>query len=422
MKIDRRKFLKGLGVSMALPLFERDAFAFGLKTKAASPMRMVCVANPLGYVPDQFFPTDSGKSYTASPLLSSMPRDKFTVFSNLDHGVTGGHQGAHSFLSGIRDNESVQYQARNITVDQRAAEFVGSQTRFPSLVASVGTTTSELACRTSWTRNGVNIPPVSDERQIFRALFVEQSEAGRKKQREAFSRNSSVLDAVNEQAKILSKKLSQTDRRKLDEYFVSVREVEKQLQMSNQWVDLPKPKVDLEIPKGRRDFPQRVPLFYKLIKLALQTDSTRVATLGIPGNLPVQDLGLEGSYHAFSHHGKDESLRKGLGVIEKYQIDQLSQFIQELDSIKQPDGRSLLDCTMVLSGSGMGNASSHSNKKLPVILAGGGFQHGSHMVLPEENHKKVPLCNLYTSMLQKFGVEEDRFNIGTGTLTGLNHA
>ena len=420
MDLNRRRFLKGLGVSLALPLFERDALAFGLKNE--SPMRMVCVSNPLGYIPDQFFPTDAGRNYKTTPLLKSLPRDKFTVFSNLDHGVTGGHQGVHAFLSGIRDNESNQFESRNITVDQRAAEFVGAKTRFPSLVASVGSPGAELSCQNSWTRNGVNVPPVTDEMKIFRALFVEQSNEGKRKEREIYRKNTSVLDSVKEQARILSKELSTDDRRKLDEYFVSVREVEKQMAMSRQWVDQPKPKVDLEIPRERQEFPKRVPLFYKLIQLALQTDSTRVATLAIPGTLPVGELGLSGSYHAFSHHGKDSTLRAGLSVIEQYQMKQLAEFIKSLDKIVQPDGRTLLDCTMVLSGSGMGNGSSHSNKKLPVLLAGGGFKHGSHLILPDASHKKIPLCNLYTSMLQKFGVEVDKFNLANGTLTALENA
>lgn len=418
--IQRRTVLRGLGLSIALPLLEREACA--APVTAASPMRMVCVANPLGFIPDIFFPQQSGRDYKTTPLLAPLQRDKFTVFSNLDHGVSGGHSGVHAFLSGIRDNEASQFPGKNITVDQRAAEYTGSATRFPSIVASVGNGSGTLASQCSWTRNGVNIPPIADQRELFRALFVDRDQSAKSTKRESLRRNKSVLDSVREQAKILGGDLGARDRQKLDEYFTSVREVEKRLQMAEAWIDKPKPDVDLQVPGGKQPFTQQLPLFYDLLTLALQTDSTRVATLSIPGTLPVGDLGLSGGYHSFSHHGKDPELRRGLMAIEKMQLENLARFIRRLDSIEQPDGRTLLDCTMVLSGSGMGNGSSHSNRDLPIILAGGGFKHGQHLVMPEKSHVRVPLSNLFATMLQRFGVETDRFNRSTGTLTGLELA
>ncbi|MGB7324998.1 MAG: DUF1552 domain-containing protein [Rubripirellula sp.] len=416
--IKRRTVLRGLGLSVALPLLESEA----TESVSTAPMRMVCVSNPLGYIPDVFFPKQSGRDYETTPLLAPLPRDKFTVFSNLDHGVSGGHSGVHAFLSGIRDNEASQFAAKNITVDQRAAEYVGSKTRFPSIVASVGEGNGTLAPQNSWTRNGVNIPPITDQRNLFRALFVDRDQSAKKQQREALRRNKSVLDSVRQQAKILDNDLSARDRHKLDEYFTSVREVEKRLQMAEAWIDQPKPEVDLKTPAGTESFPQKLSLFYDLLTLALQTDSTRVATLSIPGTLPVGDLGLSGGYHSFSHHGKDPELRRGLMAIETMQTENLARFIRRLDSIEQPDGRTLLDCTMVLSGSGMGNGSSHSNRDLPIVLAGGGFKHGQHLMMPEKSHVRVPLSNLFTTMLQRFGVETDRFNKSTGTLNGLELA
>ena len=414
----RRTVLRGLGLSVTLPLLEHEASA----APVSAPMRMVCVANPLGFIPDAFFPQESGREYKTTPLLAPLPRDKFTVFSNLDHGVSGGHSGVHAFLSGIRDNEASQFPEKNLTVDQRAAEHTGSATRFPSIVASVGEGSGSLASQCSWTRNGVNIPPITKERDLFHALFIDQNESAKARQRESFRRNKSVLDSVREQASVLGNNLGAGDRRKLDEYFTSVREVEKRLRMSEAWIDRPKPSVDLNMPAGRQPFTQQLPLFYDLLTLALQTDSTRVATLSIPGTLPVGDLGLSGGYHSFSHHGKDPELRDGLIKIESMQIENLARFIRRLDSVKQPDGRTLLDCTMVLSGSGMGNGSSHSNRDLPIILAGGGFRHGQHLVMPAKRHVRMPLSNLFTTMLQRFGVETDRFNKSTGTLTGLELA
>jgi hypothetical protein len=422
-RIPRRTFLRGVGVTLALPLFEREVSAAqNDSTTDVVPTRLVCVANPLGFVPDAFFPEQGGVDYQPTELLEPLRKSTFTIFSNLDHGVSGGHQAVHSFLSGIRDNESAQFPSRNISVDQRAAEHVGAWTRYPSIVASVGTAKGEIACHASWTRNGVNVPPVTDERRLFESLFVARNPQERRQQRAALRRHASVLDAVREQAKVLKRDLGSSDRRKLEEYFGSVRAVEQQMEMAIGWIDRPKPKVDLEIPTGRQVFTKRTPLYFDLIALALQTDSTRVATLSIPGTLPVSDLGLSGSYHAFSHHGKDSSLRSGLLAIERFQMTQLARFIDRLDSIDQPDGRSLLDHTMVLSGSGMGNGSSHSNKNLPIVLAGGGYRHGSHLVMPDAHHQRVPLCNLYTTMLQRFGVEIDRFNTASGTVNGLELA
>ncbi len=428
--IDRRTFLRGVGVSLALPLFESmgpmslRAVGPAAKTSAVgSPMRMVCIGNPLGLMPDSFFPKTGGSDYALPPLLRPLARHRkdFTVFSNLDHDVSGGHSAVHAFLSGIKDQDASDWPEGNISVDQRAAEFVGARTRYSSLVLSTGSGDGDLKCKLSWTRNGVNVPPVTKARDLFKALFVQDDPRLRARRQSAYDVNESILDAVNSQAKILSRQLGKVDQEKLDEYLNSVREVEKKLGMSREWLHKPKPEVDYREP-GEGDLSYTVPAFYDLLALALETDSTRVATLGVPGNINTADLGLVGSYHGFSHHGKAEKLRQGLFVIEEFQIKQMARFIDKLKAIKEPDGQSLFDRTMVLMGSGMGNGSSHSNKNLPVLLAGGGFQHGEHKVYPKEGHKRVPLCNLYGSMLQRFGLEIDVFNKGTGTLSGLKLA
>lgn len=383
---------------------------------------MVCVANPLGFVGDTFFPKQAGRLSELSPLLQPMAphRDQMTVFSNLDHGQSGGHQAVHSFLSGIRESQSVNFTDRNVTVDQVAAESCVGKVRFASIVASVGHTTSELECRTSWMRTGVNIPPISKANQLFSLLFANETEKQRQDRRKVLRENSSVLDVVFRQADDLKRELGTADRRKIDEYLQSVRSVERNLANIDQWIDEPKPSVPMQEPPEGGSFTMRLPTFYDIIALALQTDSTRVATLSIPGNLPVGDIGVPGNYHAFSHHGKSERMLKPLFRIEKYQIEQFARFIEKLKSIETPDGRALLDSTMVLCGSGMGNASSHSNKNLPVMLAGGGLKHGQHVVAPEASHLRTPLCNLFTTMLQEFGCEDvDRFNRASGTMSEL---
>jgi hypothetical protein len=415
---------------MALPLLEamkrplQAAAVVGSSDPASgAPMRLVCVANPLGMLPEAFFPEKAGADYQITESLKSLEkyRKDFTLFSHLDHDVSGGHRAVHSFLCGMRDTEASKWPARNISVDQRAAESVGARTRFPSLVVSPGKAEGELDTKMSWTRNGVNIPPVTSTKNLFRALFMVEDASAKTQRAAAFDVHASILDAVNGHAKLLSDRLGGADRQKLDEYLTSVREVEKKLNMSRQWLDKPKPKVDMDEPEPGA-FTHELPTFFDLVTLAVQTDSTRVVSLGIPASLDTRDLGLSGSYHGFSHHGKSEVLQKGLLIIEKFQMEQLSRFIGKLTAIREGDGSRLLDRTMVLFGSGMGNGSSHSNKNLPVLLAGGGFRHGEHKVYADDTRKHTPLCNLFTTVLQRFGMEIEKFNTGTGTLAGLEAA
>jgi hypothetical protein len=199
----------------------------------------------------------------------------------------------------------------------------------------------------------------------------------------------------------------------MDEYLTSVREVERKVGTATGWLDKPKPKVEMQPPEDG-PFTESLATFFHLVALAIQTDSTRVAVLEIPGVIDTANLGLAGAYHGFSHHGKAEVLQRGLLVIEKFQMTHFASFLDRLASVKDANGERLLDRTMVLFGSGMGNGSSHSNKDLPILVAGGGFRHGSHKSYPLQ--RRVPLCNLYTTMLQKFGIETDRFNKSTGRL------
>ncbi|MBI1353583.1 MAG: DUF1552 domain-containing protein [Acidobacteria bacterium] len=417
--LDRRTFLRGGGVALALPLLE----AMQPRGRAAAaekpPMRMVCVGNPLGMLPEAFFPAEAGADYTITPALEPLAahRRDFTLFSHLDHDVTGGHRGVHAFLSGLRDQDASDWPERNISVDQRAAELIGARTRFPSITAGVGHADGDMACRMSWTRNGVNVPPVTKASELFRALFVAEDAEDRRRQAKAHAVNASILDAVRAQANAFHAELGTRDQQKLDEYLTSVREVERKIGMANGWVDQPKPEVELEPPQDG-PFTQSLRVFFELLALALQTDSTRVATLEIPGVIDTQNLGLDGGYHGFSHHGKAEVLQRGLLVIEKFQTKELARFLGRLSAMQDADGARMLDRTMVLFGSGMGNGSSHSNKDLPILLAGGGFRHGEHKVYSEQ--RRAPLCNLYTTMLQRFGVETDKFNKASGTLADFS--
>ena len=411
---NRRAFLRGAGAAIALPMLESIQPAWA-KDGGKPPMRLVCVGNPLGMLPEAFFPTAAGAGYQMPELLQPLEnhRRDFTVFSHLDHDVAGGHRAVHSFLSGIKDQDATAWPSRNISLDQRAAEFVGSRTRFPSIVASVGGAEGDMAPMMSWTRNGVNVPPITRASELFRELFVPDDAAARRRTAAAYDVNGSILDAIRDQAAALQPHLGKLDGQKLDEYLTSVREVERKIGTASGWLDTPKPRVEMQMPSDG-PFTESLWVFYELLLLALQTDSTRVAVLEIPGVIDTQSLGLSGGYHGFSHHGKAEVLQKGLLVIEKFQTTHFARFLDRLSSMKDADGARFLDRTMVVFGSGMGNGSSHSNKDLPVLVAGGGFRHGQHKVYPQD--RRVPLCNLYTTILQRFGVETDRFNKATGTL------
>ena len=410
--LSRRRVLQGTGIALALPLMESQLSRAEEKLDA-NPRRLVCIGNHLGYYPGNFFPKDAGLDYQISPTLQAVQRhrDDFTVFSNLDDGMTGGHNGVKAFLSGIRKDESSGFPDKNMTIDQVAAEHVGAATRFPSITAGLDNGTD--LC---WTRSGVRIPPVNNPARLFEALFVQSDAASISKERTRLTHRASVLDALRESAGKLEPQLSAADRQKLDQYLTSVRAVEKQLQMSQAWLDQPKPTSPIDpVVDQERMHIEEIPLFYDLLTLALQTDSTRVATFEIPMGFRTSELEV-GSYHGLSHHSKSEERLGQLQIVEVYLMKQFAHFIDQMKEAQ------VFDHTAVVLGSGMGNGSSHSNRNLPVILAGGGMNHQGHMVCPVEDHKRVPLSNLWLSTLQWFGVEADRFGKSTGTFSPMNLA
>lgn len=271
----------------------------------------------------------------------------------------------------------------------------------------------------SWTRTGTRVPPIAGPRELFRKLFLNDSELARKKNAQRIELQDSILDAVLDDANALKRRVSKTDKAKLDEYFSSVRDVERKLDLDRQWQNIAKPKPTIKEPTNQ-GLAKDLPALYELMVLALQTDSTRVATLEIGGGFAASDLGIKSGYHGLSHHGHVESKIKLLVEIERYQVQHFARFIEKLSSTTiSGESSSILESTMVLFGSGMGNANSHTNNDLPVILAGGGFKHGQHKRFPSEKNRRIPLSNLYVSMLQRLGVETDEFSGSTGTLAGF---
>ena len=416
MAIDRRKVLRGAGVTIALPLMESllPASVAAVEQVSRTP-RLATIAEPFGVVQDRFFPKTTGADYEMSPTLEPLQRVKsdFTVFSNLDHGVRGGHQANHTLWSGIKNTDRASYPDGNITVDQRAAELVGHNTRYPSLVFWTE--------KNSYTRTGVSVPAIQTPSEAFNLMFVNDTAEKRKFDRETIDASGSILDTVLADAHSFKRKLGRTDRKKMEEYFDSIRETEKKLELAESWIDKPKPGVSdptlQKIGTGARDEKtggNLLGVWLDLMHLALRNDSTRVVSMAINNC----NWGLDGvvdTFHTLSHHGQLEEKLSQLAIVETFMMENLAVFIERLKSTEQPDGSSMLDSTQVLFGSGLGSGSLHSNTNLPIILAGGGFKHGQHI----DGQQKQPLCNLFLSVLQQIGAEQDYFNRSNGTFTGL---
>ena len=378
--------------------------------------RFVAVGNLLGFQQKQFFPETTGKDFEETTLLKPLAanREQITVYRGLDHGLRGGHFAVHTFLSGVLHHESKHRSDGNVTIDQFIADEIGKQTRFPSL--SVGSEGGiHGGCQLSWTRSGVRVPPITGPAELFEKLFVTEPQQRRAQKMKANSLQSSILDSILEEANSLSKRVNQEDKAKLDEYFTSIRDVEKRLEVRRRWADQPKPDAPFEKPADT-NMVEDLPLLYELIALALQTDSTRVATLEIGGNFLPQHLGINKSYHSLSHHGNDEEAISHLITLETYQLEQFGKFLTRLSGIQDGE-QTLLDSTAVLFGSGMGNANSHTNTDLPIVLAGGGYGRGEFKKVESKGPGKVPLCNLFLDIAQWMGVEKESFGTSTGTFS-----
>jgi hypothetical protein len=376
---------------------------------------------PLGLHAPNFFPEKSGKDYELTPYLELLQdhRSDFTVISGLSHaGMSSGfaHQATASFLTGIPGAGRPGFR-NAISVDQFAAEQIGEQTRFPSL------TLSGEGLGLSWTRTGAIVPADSSPAKVFARLFLDGRPQEVRAQVRRLDSGRSILDDVRGQADALRSELGSGDRDKLDEYLTSVRELERRLVKDEAWCQTPKPKVEVPPPQdipNAADLIGRTRLLFDLTHLALQTDSTRLVTIMLAGSTNAPPIpGVSLGHHDLSHHGKDPGKLEQLKIVELETMKTVRDLIGRLKDSKE-DGGSLLDHTMFFLGSNLGDASSHSVKNLPVLLAGGGFRHGQHLAF--DPGSPPPLCNLYVSMLQRLGLETDKFGTSTGTLTGLETA
>lgn len=419
-QLHRRTVLRGAGVAVAMPWLSAMADAFADAKSEQAPRRFVAMTLGLGLHAENLFPEKPGRDYEPSLYLKQLQqvRDHVSVVSGTSHpGVSGGHRAEASMLSAAPMSSSAA--SRNtISLDQLLAKHLGHHTRFPSLVLGLSGSNSP-----SYTENGSMIPAEDSPARLFNRLFVNDSPADRARQTARAREGRSIMDLVADDARSLERRLGAGDRDRLDAYFTSVRELEKRLVESEAWANRPKPKVDISKPvdiSNPNDFVGRQRLMSDMVRLALSTDSSRFITLhcgGSGGVVPIP--GVEEGYHALSHHGMDEEKLAQLALVESEIVRAWGDFLRDLQQTSD-NGGTLLDHTSVLLTSNLGNASSHNNRNMPVLFAGGGFRHGQHLAFDRNNN--YPLPNLYLSVLQQTGLHFDRFATSTGTMRGLEPA
>ena len=412
-RLSRRHILRGAGAMMGLPVLEAMTPAFS--APAATPQRFVGVSLSLGLHLPNLVPEDAGKGYTPSPYLRSLQdiRDDFTVVSGSSHpGVTGGHT-AEACIFSACPNSRGEVARNTISVDQLMAKHLGHETRFPSLVLNTGRETSP-----SYTENGAMIPAENDPRKLFASLFVDDTPDANNRKADLLRNGKSILDIVGAEAKALEREVGAGDRDKLDAWFTSVRELEQRLEINESWIEKPKPKVG-GVPRSpdRNNAADMKRAMLDIAFLALETDSTRFITLHCVGSSVRSIEGVDEGYHNLSHHGRDEDKLEQLALVEQAMIDSWGGFLRQLKGSRQ-GGHTLLDDTMVLLTSNLGNASAHDNKNMPVLFAGGKFEHGQHLAFDRKDN--YPLPNLYLSSLRSLGLKLERFATSTGEMAGLN--
>jgi len=407
--LNRRTFLRTSGVSLAIPWLE----VFG-KSAETPPKRALFICNTLGFYPPAFYPAKPRARYEASNYLSLLKehRDELTVFSGLSHPDQGGeHQCEMTWLSAARNPGRDGFQ-NSISVDQYAAGKLGYTTRFPSLSLS-----SDGVMSQSYTENGVMIPAMDRPSEIFTKLFLQGKPHEVAREKEKLRDGQSILDSLGDQRGRILRKSSSGDQERLDAYFEAVREAERSLSEAGEWMDRPKPSVQSPIPKDIRDKADligRIELLFQLVSLIIQTDSSRVISIVIQNNHGIPLInGVAAEHHNLSHHGRDP---KKIAQLLKIESAIMGCFNTLLHRMKENGeaGASLLDQTLTLFGSNLGNAAAHDPRNNPIILAGGGLKHGGYVA--HKKHDNTPLCNLFVRMLQEMEMETDRFATSSGVL------
>ena len=442
--ISRRTALRGLGVSLALPWLESfsPTAVRAASVVAESPRRMAFLFVPNGvHLPD-WTPSVAGYGYDLPYILQPLAhvRDDVTVISGLTHDkgrANGDGAGDHArcasvFLTGAQPRKTDGSNIRSgVSVDQVAARLAGQATRFPSLELgcepgrSAGNCDSGYSCayssNVSWSSESTPVGKETNPRFVFERLFgngqprqMNQSQLRREKLKQ------SILDFVSDDAQRLQKKLGQNDLRRLDEYLTGVREIERRLERSAD-PDNVSADVDFPVPEGTPgDYGEHIRLMCDMIVLAFQTDSTRIATFMLANagsNRSYRHIDVPDGHHDLSHHRGDPEKHAKIRDINRFHVAQLAYLLQRMKAT--PDGAgNLLDNSMICYGSGISDGNRHNNEDLPVLLAGHGggtIDAGRHVHVAAE----TPMCNLFLTMLDRFGTPVDFLGDSTGRLSGL---
>ena len=415
--LDRRTFLRTSGVALGLPLLESMAPALARAAAVEAPRRMVTICSTLGLYSSSWFPAAAGAGYEATEYLRLIDehRSRYTLFSGFSHEEQSGRQPHNSeitWLTAAR-RPGLDGFRNTVSLDQVVASDLGYVTRFPSVV--LGTLSSQSQ---SFTTSGAMVPAETSPADLFRKLFLQGTPEEVEREAQSLNDGGSILDRLKSQTAALRRRVSAADRQKLDAYFDAVRTAEQELTEVQAWLDRPKPAVDEEPPTdipNPADLIGRIRLMFRMIPLILETDSSRVVSMMIHDHGVVPQVqGVSGDQHSLSHHGQDEAKIEQLKKIETQVVSAFGDLLTDLQARGDASG-SLLDKSTVLFGSNLGNANAHTPVDLPILLAGGGFAHGRHVV--HEGEHNAPLCNLFVTMLQNMGVETDSFGQSTGTLT-----
>ena len=434
--VSRRTLLRGVGAAVALPVLDAMMPALSAAsavTRKVAPNRMVFVYVPNGIDMRNWTPAAEGRAFQLPKILSSLApvQDDVLVLSGLmDHGgmALGDGPGDHarasaSFLTGVHPKKTAGSDiSAGISVDQLAAQKIGAATRLASLELGcedghlAGNCDSGYACAyvnsISWRSATVPNPPEINPRAVFERLFGNDENAGDPAARARNARaRQSILDLVADDTRRLQVGLGKTDRRKLDEYFTAVREVERQVEMMERQIEtnsiaLPSMAKPDGIPI---EFAPHARLMFDLLAIALQTDTTRVATFMLAregSNRSYREIGIPEGHHGLSHHRNDPVLMDKVAAINQYHMDQFAYFLNRLKKTNEGDG-SLLDSTTILYGGGISDGNRHNHDNLPILLAGGSrnFRTGRHVRYAQSE----PVSSLYLSVLDAAGVATDHF-------------
>ncbi len=403
---------------LAVPM---RAHAGSKDASTTQPTRLLAISNNLGFLPRHFFPDNSGVNYTPSRYLSEVAKWKhrFTVFSGLSHpACEGGHSTENCFLTSAKHPTSSGFR-NSISLDQYIAERATQQTRFASI--NLGINIDKAHRSLSWTRDGVLIPAEDSPVRLFKRMFLVGTKSEMQQAMSRLQRQRSILDDMRESRNSHARTLGRRDRQRLNQYLQSIRELEKRLEIAERWVNAPKPTPTIATPEDIADRSQFIEKFGQMLtmaRLAFETDATRVITLMVDAFATPQfhlsdDTLAETDYHNLSHHGQRESHLSDLEDVDTQQMKLLNGLLTSLSGT-MTEHSDLLKETMVLMGSNMGNANTHTNTNLPILLAGGGLRHQGHLAFNTENN--APLANLFVTILQKLGINADHFGSSNGSI------